>query len=561
MGFFDNFYKKKPENNKRKKFNFNEEIENRRKAAETGMSIQNGILKRVYPKAVVDGTFIVPKEATSIGLYAFSRLDDLQTVVLHEDIKQIAQGAFQDCKNLVEVKGLENANSLNSISGFAGCVSLRQINLPQSIENIGFEAFLDCENLSQINIPSSCWSISKKAFAGCEKLQIIKIPAAAEVIEEEAFAGCKNATIVFLEDDKKLMADIINEQKAINTELYGEDYEEKNDGDGFDNLEEDEPRPTLEERIQMYEDFNIRYRIIDISGQKFFWQSGPLVVKSNAFASVKELVSISNSKLETAVQSGYKGKITLAYIDNNATISLNFKDIEKMEQIKKAQARAMYYSQFLIPSGGTTNWLLNCEKNNYHNNGYAGKLIWSQQIANDAMISVVDFTQPKSELYKYTQEEDEFYTSVTFVKKELNEDKRKELHENDKAYNIYYPFGARFDTDILTQIGLSLNILIDTARELADNDKNKPQLELIAQKQKQIIELFFNGTNNKDAVTSIMDDGNLQLLPSDGKVKLAKHNKDWLPYFTNSIFSDFEEVQEYRKNSSEKNHGSEFEKE
>ena len=547
MGFFDNFYKKKPDNGERKKFSIKEELENKNKALQEGMLIQNGILKRVYANGVINGTFIVPKNVTSIGLYAFSRLENLQKIVMHENIEFIGQGAFQDCKNLTQVTGLENATKLNSVSGFAGCTNLKKITLPHSIENVGFEAFLDCHNLAEINLPEGCWCISSSAFAGCENLQIVRIPAGVEMIEEEAFAGCKSATIVFLEDDKKLVDDFAYEQKAINAELYGDEYENESEDFMQDSDEQEEKEPlTLEERIQMYEDFNIRYRIINIADEKFFWPSKPLQIKANAFAGVKELLSITESKLQAAIQSGYNGNVTLAYPDTNTTLRVDLKTLEYIEQAKKSSDREKFYSMFLIPPDGTLNWLLNCEANHYHGNGYSGSIVWQEQVASDATISIEDFKQPKSNLYKYTLEEDEFFTSVTFRKKEYLSSHIHDSKEYERQYSVYYPYGARFDTELLTQIGAALSALMDTARDLADNDKNKDQLNLIENKQKALIKLLTHGTCEKSAVEKIMNDEKLHLSKPSEKIKTAKHKKDWLPFFTDPLFSEFNELETYR---------------
>ena len=209
--------------------------------------------------------------------------------------------------------------------------------------------------------------------------------------------------------------------------------------------------------------------------------------------------------------------------------------------------REKYYSRFLIPPDGTTSWLVNLEKNKYHSEGYAGKLVWEQFIYNDAKITIEDYTQPKSSAYKYTKEEDEFFTCVTFYKKELVPNSVYPVDEYNRNYSIYYPFGARFNTDLLTQVGMALSILIDTARDLKEVAHNQEQLHLISQKQKQIIDLFITGTNDKNAIANIMNDPNLRLGSPATSPKLAKTKKDWLPYFNGSVFDDYENLEEYRK--------------
>ena len=557
MEFFDKFKRKKNQSHQRKAESIEEKRNKQQYDYKIGMRVENDILKRVYEHALQNGTFIVPDHIKSIDMFAFSSLKDLKTVVLHKDIKRIAQNAFLNCSNLVEVKGLEDADKLKVITGFSGCESLKTITLPESVECIEYEAFLDCKRLTDINIPYGCWGISRRSFAGCESLQTLQLPATLEVINEEAFAGCENASIIFLEDDKKLLADFIEEQKKANQDSYGEDSDESQiDSEqefDEDSAEAEEPKPTLEEKIQLYEDLNIRYRIIEIAGEKFFWPSKPLEVLAYAFSGVKEVISSSESKIRSVVESGYMGKVSLAYPENNQLVTVDLGSIEQAKQDIKQQAREEYYSKFLIPKGGTTNWLINCEKNHYNVQGYAGKIIWEMPIFEDAKIEVADFTQPKSSTSKYTKDEEEFFTSFTFHKKEIVVGHKDGPSEYNRQYSIYYPFGARFDTQMLMQAGIALSALIDTARDLAYIPENQEQLNLITQKQKQIIDLFINGTKDPNAILDIMSDERLHLSPISKTTKVAQYQKDYLPYFTEPLFDEFEELEEYRKEQASKN--------
>ena len=107
-----------------------------------------------------------------------------------------------------------------------------------------------------------------------------------------AFAGCKNATIIFMEDDKQLLSEYMNEQRQMNAELYDEDFESNQQyADTEDDPDAMPPKPTPEELAQYYDDFNIRYRIIDIAGEKIVWPSNKLTVSQDAFHGVKEIIS------------------------------------------------------------------------------------------------------------------------------------------------------------------------------------------------------------------------------------------------------------------------------
>ena len=553
MEYFDKF-KREKQANKNKQVSAKEKAEQQRKDESLGMAIRGDVLKRIYPNAIVNGVFVVPKNVHRIDMFACARQNSLKKVIMHDGIVYIGKGAFNDCENLEEVQGLENSNNLHAISGFEGCCNLRSITLPESIECVEFEAFQDASNLKNINIPAKCWGIAKRAFAGCSSLRLIELPAGIESINEEAFAGCKNATIIFMEDDKQLLSEYMNEQRQMNAELYDEDFEsDQQYADTEDDPDARPPKPTPEELAQYYDDFNIRYRIIDIAGEKIVWPSNKLTVSQDAFHGVKEIISSNEAKLESAVKSGYIGKVSLAYPETNQLVSVDLGSIDQFNKDQKAQKREKYYSQFLIPPDGTTSWLINCEKNHYNVQGYAGTLIWETPIYNDATISIIDYTQPKCHSFdKYSRDEEEFFTCVTFNKKEMVVDSIYPDHEYTRGYSFYYPFGARFDTNMLTQIGMALSVLIDTARSIKPTEKNQEEIALIAQKQKQIIDLFITGTKNKNAVANIMNDQNLHLVSPTRKPKPAKYKKDYLPYFNEPLFDEFENLEKYRKQQKEK---------
>ena len=124
--------------------------------------------------------------------------------------------------------------------------------------------------------------------------------------------------------------------------------------------------------------------------------------------------------------------------------------------------------------------------------------------------------------------------------------------EYDRTYPIYYPYGARFDTQILIQAGIALSALMDTARDLSPSAENQEKLELIDKKQKQIIDLFLNGTKDPNAIMDIMSDENLHLSPISKTIKIAKYKKDYLPYFSDPLFADFKKLKEYQKEQAAK---------
>lgn len=59
------------------------------------------------------------------------------------------------------------------MGAFAGCSSLTDITIPNSVKTIGSSAFYNCSNLTDITIPNSVTRIEDYAFYWCRKLKEI----------------------------------------------------------------------------------------------------------------------------------------------------------------------------------------------------------------------------------------------------------------------------------------------------------------------------------------------------------------------------------------------------
>ena len=506
-----------------------------------GISVEGELLRKVYPQNIQNGIFIVPEHIKSINMFAFSHLQNLHTVIMHEGVRFVHPFAFQCCDNLREIKGLENAETMKTVDGYQECANLKSIKLPQNITTIGNAAFRECKNLTTINIPDGCWFISGYAFAGCENLQTIEIPASVELVEVSAFAGCKNLTITFLDDDKKYLQDVIKEQQEIEKQYL----EEMGADFNLDEIEYPEEEVISDEdKKALYDDLGVRYRETDFLGKDFIWAQGKIIIKPDALAGVKEVIAYNQDTIQTIMKSGYKGKITFVDREKQETITIDISAMQEYQKSVMSQAREEYYKQTLIPSGGTLNWLINCEKRKYKCGGYTNDVVCDIPISADSHISVTDHLQPISNS-RYSKEYEEFYTSVTFYKKEMDNHSVYAPNEYERGYCVYYPYGARFDENMLLQIGTALSGLIDMARDLPNSSTSQEQLAQIQSRQKKLIELLVNGTKNKNAVTEIMQ--GITTPQPTGQIKEARYKKDWLPYYTEPLFSEFKELEEYRK--------------
>ena len=136
-------------------------------------------------------------EEYKIYSYAFSKNNNIKTVVIPDKVTAIGSGAFSNCESLLLV---DVSNSVETVGGFAfyyctslsvvgfnrntkitvideytfrGCGSLEVIGLLENLVSIGEEAFCYCTSLESINLPKSLESIGKKAFYSCTALETI----------------------------------------------------------------------------------------------------------------------------------------------------------------------------------------------------------------------------------------------------------------------------------------------------------------------------------------------------------------------------------------------------
>lgn len=142
-------------------------------------------------KVVYEG---VEYTVTGIDKEAFSRCEDMTSVVIPNTVTSIGDRSFYVCTSLV------SANIPNSVisigeSAFEWCKKLAEIDIPNSVLSIGKFAFRSCESLKSVNIPSSLITIPNYCFAGCG-ISSLTIPNTITAIGDRAFAACKSLTSV-----------------------------------------------------------------------------------------------------------------------------------------------------------------------------------------------------------------------------------------------------------------------------------------------------------------------------------------------------------------------------
>lgn len=145
----------------------------------------------------------IPESVTSIGKYAFHFCLRLLNVTIPKNVKSIGVGAFAGEARMSDIQVSEDNKYFTSENGILydkkkkvliQCPRAKsgEIKIPESVTNIGEEAFEYCQNVTSIIIPESVTNIGRVAFESCENLTSVIIPQGVTQIEESTFAGCSS---------------------------------------------------------------------------------------------------------------------------------------------------------------------------------------------------------------------------------------------------------------------------------------------------------------------------------------------------------------------------------
>lgn len=170
-------------------------------------------------------TVNIPSSITVIDYEAFlgSKITSLKVPA---SVNEIGEGAFYSCKSLTKVaiqnssttsdassacscsevidnnEGERTYSTLSTIPSFCffNCVALKELVLPQSIQEIEYEAFYNCISLYSTLAFMNITAIRSRAFQGCRALKKVYISSSffakdenqepIGIIEEKAFENC-----------------------------------------------------------------------------------------------------------------------------------------------------------------------------------------------------------------------------------------------------------------------------------------------------------------------------------------------------------------------------------
>jgi uncharacterized protein YkwD len=140
----------------------------------------------------VDG-ILYSKDGSVLMQYPAGRVDNSYTVA--DTVTKIGEGAF------------------------AGA-TFEEINLPQSLTEIGAYAFVDCTDLTSVVVPDGVASLGNGAFQGCYNMEIAKVPS--EFVELEGVYH-KNTLVVSSSDKSWVMLEDGSYTKGVSVATQGKE--------------------------------------------------------------------------------------------------------------------------------------------------------------------------------------------------------------------------------------------------------------------------------------------------------------------------------------------------
>ena len=129
--------------------------------------------------------FNIPQGITKIGLSAFAYVD-LESVMIPNSVKVIEEFAFIGCKNLKTVElptGVELHGSVFSSSGLES-IELEDVKLQDYL------IFWSCKQLKSVTIKGDTPVIPARTFANCYRLTHVELPETVKQIGPDAFNRC-----------------------------------------------------------------------------------------------------------------------------------------------------------------------------------------------------------------------------------------------------------------------------------------------------------------------------------------------------------------------------------
>ena len=139
----------------------------------------------------------IPQSVTSIGDYAFSHCEKMDSLTINDATTSIGSWAFDECYKLTTLSLGKNITTIGDYA-FLDCHTLDNVTIPPSVTSIGKSAFYRCYALTTLSLGENIEKIGSYAFADCKHLTNVTIPEKVETIEPYTFGWCLDLKYITL---------------------------------------------------------------------------------------------------------------------------------------------------------------------------------------------------------------------------------------------------------------------------------------------------------------------------------------------------------------------------
>ncbi len=139
----------------------------------------------------------IPQSVTSIGDYAFSHCEKMDSLTINDATTSIGNSAFDECYKLTTLSLGEKITTIGKYA-FSECHKLDNVTIPPSVTSIGNSAFRRCYALTTLSLGENIETIGKYAFEECRALTNVTIPEKVETIEPYTFGWCLSLKYITL---------------------------------------------------------------------------------------------------------------------------------------------------------------------------------------------------------------------------------------------------------------------------------------------------------------------------------------------------------------------------
>ena len=149
-------------------------------------------------------TIVIEDGVTSLNHNVCAGCSSLEELIMPDSIERISMNSFVYCSGLKTIKFSKNLTYIPADS-FSRCSSLKEVTLPEKLNSIGEYAFYSCDSLEKINFNKSIISLDLCAFAQCNSITKLTIPASMMRIEKYALSSknIKEITIEIYRGEKQ----------------------------------------------------------------------------------------------------------------------------------------------------------------------------------------------------------------------------------------------------------------------------------------------------------------------------------------------------------------------